>query len=444
MLAPLIQSRSTLWLFALAALALLPGCGKHGEGESAATHDEAPARVTVRTQPAERRTVEETIDGFGRTETAPSRLVTLTPAVQGQVERILVNLGDHVGQGDLIVAMDTRLVAADVAERKANRDALQAALAGLQAEPRVEDRKGLELAVEQGKVGVDRAKAVVDRLRPLRIRNEVSDAQVFDAEQALAQARLVEQAAQAQLQLLLAGPRPEAIAEAQARLAAAEESLSLAETRLQLCSVRAPIDGVVDSLTCHPGQALAAGTPIGELVDPRELFVTLWMSPLRAGKVKPGQTARVTIGTETVARTGQDNADVATAAGRVHSIGRIVDVGTGNVPVRIAVENADQALAVGQTANVSIVVGEQEDSIVVPNTAVVDLGEGPLVVAVREGKIVPLHPTAVTTHGKWTVIAGTDLAPGEPVLVDGGFNLPEDTEVKLESSEPAAHDEVEP
>ena len=58
------------------------------------------------------------IDGIGRSEALPNWLVTLTPAVEGHVENILVNLGSVVHQGDTIVKLDTKLTEADVAENR--------------------------------------------------------------------------------------------------------------------------------------------------------------------------------------------------------------------------------------------------------------------------------------------------------------------------------------
>ena len=85
----------------------------------------------------------------------------------------------------------------------------------------------------------------------------------------------------------------------------------------------------------------------------------------------------------------------------------------------------------------TIVVNRRVDELVVPSLALIDLGEGPLLLVVREGKVVHLHPTSVATHGTWTIVAGTDLEPGEPVVVQGGFNLPEGTPVEIEADPPS-------
>ena len=133
----------------------------------------------------------------------------------------------------------------------------------------------------------------------------------------------------------------------------------------------------------------------------------------------------------------EPGAAAAFVVGRVASIGRMVDPQTGNLPIRVLVDNADGRIAVGQTLGVTIVVHHHVDELVVPSTALVDLGEGPLLLVVREGKVVQLHPTATATHGTWTIVSGTDLAPGEPVVVEGGFNLPEGTPVQVETAPPS-------
>ena len=139
-----------------------------------------------------------------------------------------------------------------------------------------------------------------------------------------------------------------------------------------------------------------------------------------------------------------DQADGADGLGKVTSIGRVVDPQTGNLPVRILLDNARGRIAVGQTVGVSIIVHEHADELVVPSAAMIDLGEGPLLLVVREGKAAHLHPTSVATHGTWTIILGTDLEAGEAVIIEGGFNLPEEIAVIVESESPAPAGEAEP
>ncbi len=428
----LTQRCAKLLRLVACAAALLVGCQQQ---EEPPPDEEHAAIVVVRTALAEIRSIDETIDGIGRSEALPNGLVTLTPAVEGHVERILVNLGDFVHHGDPIVELDKSLAEADTAEKKANRDTLKASLDLLKVEPRLEDRRGLEVAVEQAKANVESARAALERLQPLIERHEVSSAQLFDAQQLLVQAQLQQHSAEAQLQLLMIGPKPEAVAEAQARLEAAEGALALSQATLDLHTIRSPIDGVLDSLTCHPGQTITVGMPIGEVVNTKHLNVVVWLPPPLASEVRAGQMARLAIGEKVpqlhVAATSDDEASV---SGKVVSMGRIVDPQTGNLPVRILVENEGGRVAVGETLSVTILVRQRVDELAVPSSAIFDLGEGPHLLVVRDGKVVQVHPKSLATHGDYTIISGTDLQAGEQVVIEGGFNLPEGTPVQVEKT----------
>src|SRR5437868_11040734 len=175
---------SRRWCHAVVPLlAALAGCGSHG-GATAPDEEHSTrgeAHVTVRTEPARIGTLAETVEALGRCEALPDHLATLTPAVEGHVHELLVKEGDPVKKGQPIVELDKDVALADLAEKTATRDGLKASLALLKSIPRAEERRANELAIEQAKVALERAKQVVDRLRPLLARKEVSAQQVFEA-----------------------------------------------------------------------------------------------------------------------------------------------------------------------------------------------------------------------------------------------------------------------
>ncbi len=116
-------------------------------------------------------------------------------------------------------------------------------------------------------------------------------------------------------------------------------------------------------------------------------------------------------------------------------IGKVADPQTGNLPVRILVDNADGKLTLGQAVSATIVVHEKK-VLAVPVEAVHDWGEGSVVSVVRDGKTVRLHdPKLGLKDERWVEVGGTDLKCDEPVVVEGGYNLPEGTEVAVEKAE---------
>jgi RND family efflux transporter MFP subunit len=432
------------WWMLVALLCVgLAGC--HKESQTAEAKDEhseeEEAHVAVRVEAARRGTIVQTVEALGRSEAIPAKLAMLTPAVEGHVHELVVKQGETVKKGQPIVELNQSVALADLAEKTATRDSLRASLALLKSIPRPEERRSNELAVEQAKVALERAKAAAERLRPLFARHEVSEQQVFEADLAVTSARILLQTAEAQLHAMLIGPRPEAVAEAEAKITVADGLVAFSKAHLDLHTIRAPIDGVLDSLTCHPGQTIAIGTPIGEVVDTRQVFVSVYLPARSVQVVHVGQKARVRIVESRPEPAGEPASEEAGLEGKVDFVGRLADAQTGNLPVLILVDNPDGRLSVGQTMGVTITVAEQSGVLEVPSVAILDQGEGPVLTAVREGKTVALHPELGTSQAGWMAVSKTDLKEGEPVIVEGGYNLPEGTAVKTE--EPTSKNEEE-
>ena len=410
-------------------LAFLTGCG-HGVGESSAekkAEDEA-AGVTVRTQNAQQRPITESVTGLGRCEALPERLAVLTAAVEGRVVRLLAQLGAAVEPGQAVVQLDPVIAQANLEEKKTARDAQEASLRLLESLPRPEEQNNAKLAIEQARLAVDKARATAEHLRPLRQRNEISESTLFEAETALRQAELQAKAAQAQYDVLMLRPRPQAIDEAKAKIVTMEAAIKTAQSQLDLHTIRSPIRGVLDNLNCQLGQTLSIGTPVGQVVDARQVQVVVWLSVADARSIRRGQAATIRFGDAKTSAAGP------AVRGEVAFLAAVADPQTGNLPVRILVDNAPGTLTLGQTVSATIVV-RARTVLSVPAAAVYDLGEGPLVLVLRGGKTVLLHPSPGLKDNGWVELAGTDLKPGEPVVVEGGYNLPEGTAV---TAEPAA------
>jgi len=424
------------WYAAFPLLAVFAGCGSHGGPATAeAEHSsEGEAHVTVRTEPARLGTLTETVEGLGRCEALPNHIATLTPAVQGHVHELLVVQGYAVKKGQPIVELDKSVAQADLAEKTATRDGLKASLALLRSLPRPKERRVNELAVEQAKVAVAQAKVAADQTRSLRDRHDVSEQQLFVAEKVLEQATIQQQTAEAQLQMMLIGPRPEAIAEAEGKIKTANALVAFSQVHLDYHTIRAPIDGVLESLNCHPGETIAIGGPIGEVVDTRQVFASVWLPTRSALSLRVGQMVIVRPSDSRVPVPGSSEAGEEGMAGKVAFVGRMADPQTGNLPIRVLVDNPRGRLTIGQSVQVSIVVEERKAVLQVPAAAVLDLGEGPVLCIVRDGKSVVLHPEVRMPHQGWMEISGTDLKEGEPVVVEGGYNLPEKTPVKLSNA----------
>jgi multidrug resistance efflux pump len=102
--------------------------------------------------------------------------------------------------------------------------------------------------------------------------------------------------AQAQLDLVAAGPQPEDVAVVQAQVQLARTVLERANLTLSRSELRAAFDGTVSSVYLHAGEWAAPGTPVVELLDTANWRVeTRNIGELSVGQVKVGQEAIVRV-----------------------------------------------------------------------------------------------------------------------------------------------------
>jgi RND family efflux transporter MFP subunit len=418
----------------------ITGCAQSSAEHPAADEASEPG-VTVRVAPAGHRVLAKTVEALGQCEAVVGKLAMLTPALEGHVKAILVEQGASVKADQPIIEIDTRLPAADVAEKMAVRDNASAMLEVLQALPRPEEQRVNQLAIEQAGVALERAQSIWDNLKALAARNEISRQQMLDAEQAVEQARLQKESVEAQFRVSMLGPRQQAVDEAKSRIAIADQAAKTSQVRLDLHTIRAPIDGLLQDVTCHPGQTIPAGTPVGEVVDTGQIYVRAWLPTRSASAVRVGQKATVSWSADGASEyassiAGSEEQHAGALPAEVVFIGQVVDPQTGNLPVRCLVDNPEGRLAIGQTVSLSITVHAGVEVLSVPSAAIFDLGEGPVLCVVRDGEAIHLHPHLGESHEGWVAVAGTDLEAGEMVIVEGGYNLEDETPVHAEPAEP--------
>jgi len=419
------------WLLLVALLmGIAPGC-KHvadsTPGGDAAEEEEGG--TAVHTAAAEERLIAESVNGLGRCEALPGKAAVLTAAIEGRVAQLSARPGDSVTASQAIVQLDPAAALANLDEKKAARDSLEASLRLLESLPRVEEQRAAKLAIQQAEVALEKARAGLDRLRPLRAAGEVSEAVFYDAESSLQQAELAEKTAKAQYETLMLLPRPQALAEARARLAAAAAAVRAAQTQLDLDTLASPIDGVLDSLTCSLGQTLASGTAVGQVVDARQLDVVVWLAVPDARRVRAGQAAEIRPAASKGAFRRTESSPVV-LTGQVVFLGAVADPASGNLPVRIRVDNAGGKLALGQIVAVGVTTNRRR-TLAVPQEAIQESGSVPVLYVVRDEKAVMLHPTLGLSDRQWVEISAGDLRPGEPVIVEGGYDLEDGAKVEV-------------
>jgi HlyD family secretion protein len=275
--------------------------------------------------------------------------VELSFRIPGWVKDRPVDEGQTVAAGEVVARLDDTELAQEAAARQADVQAAQAALDELLAGSRPEEiaqvrattqRSGAFLeqlltgsrpeeiaasaaAVEAARVEVQRTKLDYDRLHALyekgvardlehdtaRAAYEAAQARLEEARQRLKivrdgprkeeiqQARSALEEAQQRLALVEKGPRQETIDQARARLEQVKQALALARTRLGYATITAPVSGLVLSKNVEPGEYVSPGTGVVTVADLRSVYLRAYVDEGDLGRVKVGQSVRVTTDT---------------------------------------------------------------------------------------------------------------------------------------------------
>lgn len=370
----------------------LPGHETRIEFESSAAVTEAGVEVT----PAWQASLTEQVTGAGEVGFDPTRTVRLSSRVGGTAHRVYKTAGDQVRGGELLALV----ASADVAKA---RSEFQQALVQSRLRGRVRD-------------DLHAAQAVT------------SPAQLREAEAAAKDASVrALSAAQALTNLGLPVRREDyqqlspAEAAARLRLVGLEDVPETERKALptNLLPVRAPFAGVVLSAEVVAGEVVEAGRILFEVVDPKQVVLTIHVASADAGRVAVSQKARF-----------RPDGGGEEHAGTVISVGTAAEENTRTVPVRAAADNATGTLRASTLGRGRVVLREATKTLLIPHGAVQSF-RGQSIVFVRDPAYLTPNGAkafsvrAIQTGGRdeanTEVVSG--LAAGEIVSTKGSAFL---------------------
>jgi HlyD family secretion protein len=169
------------------------------------------------------------------------------------------------------------------------------------AGPAQSDIAAAEAAVASSKANLDNARANLAKLTPTEADLVSAQAEVDAAQSSLAKlttggtaSEIATQESNVRvqeltLQELLKGPAPSDIATKQAQVDLKQADYDKAQTNLETANLKAPFDGILTSLSLVPGQTVAAGTEVGQLIDDSQLHVDVNVEESNIGKIKLNQ-----------------------------------------------------------------------------------------------------------------------------------------------------------
>ncbi len=203
--------------------------------------------------------------------------------VGGRVAAVRVDEGSSVKKDQPLVEFESNFLDQQIRSQQGRLDAARADLQKALRGPRQED--------------IARAKADAQNTEAERRRQEALLKDGVVGQQAYDAAATAARIALETLEEKQRGNRPEDIASARAAVVREQGQLDYLERQRQDLVVRAPADGVIQTIDLRPGDLVAAGQPVTTILEPDQIWVRVYVPETRLGLVHLGQRAWIRVDT---------------------------------------------------------------------------------------------------------------------------------------------------
>ena len=301
-------------------------------------------------------------------EFEPFMSVALQARVPGFVERVLVDRGSAVRQGDLLIELSAPEMEARIREAESKVDAADSERVQAEAQ-----RAAAQSTLERLKKAAETPGAVAG--------NEIVVAErQLDA-----------------LDALVRGKQ-----QAGGALKASVNSLKDLKAYLR---ITAPFDGMITERMIHPG-ALAGSGPLLMLQQLARLRLVVAVPEEDVSGIVKGAKVEFKVPAY------PDR----TFAGTIARTGRVLDPKTRTMPVELDVDNAGGSLSPGMFPAVKWPVKRARPALYVPKTSIVATTERVFVIRSKGGKAEWVNVTKGAADGDLIEVTGTPLQPGDMVV----------------------------
>jgi len=402
---------------ATAACLLLSGAGCSKREEK-----EPEPVVPVQTVPVQRSAIQRIVRA--QAILYPLSQAAVMPKISAPVRQFHVSRGDHVREGQLLVELENRDLAAAAAESKGNLDQAEANLKSISAASLPDELAKSQNEVQADKEMFDAAQKVYESRKMLYDQGALPRKQLDEAQVALVQARSQHDSAVKHLESLQKVGREEQTKAAQAQVDAARGRRQGAEAQLEYSRISSPITGVVSDRPLYPGEMASAGTPLLTVMDVSRVIARASVPVSELHFCKVGESATIT-----AADSGIE------VQGKVTVVSPALDPNSTTAEVWIQAPNTGERLRPGSTVQVAIIADTVADALVIPRAALLPSPEGPgdNVLVVGSDSLAHRRQVEIGIGQPDVVQILKGLNLGEQVVVVGGLGVEDKTKVKVEN-----------
>ena len=330
--------------------------------------------------------------------------VVIEPLITGKVKQVLVQEGQRVRKGDLLVEIDNReyLYALKAARGNLLKALMNYAIRKKDSPQRPNMDTSMvhfHLREKYLRARKDYEKGILPKSEFDRIRRNY------------------------EIALILAGKKRDELIAEESGLTAAEVQFERARYQLENCQIRAPFPGVIATVSVHPGDIVSIGEPLMRLVDLHLIKLKLHLLESDIGTVKVNEfiQARFSAFPDT------------TFSGKIIGIDPIIDSNSRSCTVIALIKNPDFLLKSGMFATARLAVNRYRNRLLVPREAVIVRDRKKMVFIVRKGKAFWCYVDTGLENDEFIEITHSafGLKAGEPVIVEGHFALAHNAPVEV-------------
>jgi multidrug efflux system membrane fusion protein len=356
-------------LVASASLALLAGCEK----KAPVSFERPPAPVTVAA--AVTQDVPHYIDAIGKF--VAREVVSIQPQVSGRITQIHFTDGVEVKVGQVLFTVDPRPYQAQVNVAEANLGQAKAAL-------------------ELAKINFDRVASVTDQRAVSR--------QDYDA-------------------------KKNAVEVAEAQVKQNQAALESARLNLDYCTIRSPINGRTGQRLVDLGNVVTANSGsllVIQRLDPIYADFTITESDLT---IVQRNMAEGSLKVEV--RLPDEPGTPRPRDGKLTFLDNSVQDGTGTIKLRATIANQDRRFWPGRFANVRLILGMQQNAVLIPAEAPQMSAKGSFVYVVKQDSTAELRPVSVGQRQGELVVVSKGINSGERVVTNGQLGVTPGGKVRI-------------
>ena len=374
-------------------LALLGG----GYWAYRAVRGSRPANTAV----VRRGTITASVEAMGVVRAA--REAHLSLKMGGTVQRIFVQVGGEVEEGEVLLTLDTRELERRVREAELSLEVQKLQLAKARAGPSDAEIEIAKANLRRATVAREAAQADYDEIA------DEEDAATSPEAVALERAKADYERARAEFERAVEGATPEEIELLEKQVALAEVALEEAKARLAEAQIIAPFAGTVTAIEVREGENVGALVPLITLSDLTTLEIVAQIDEIDVAEVAVGQKVQIRLD----AFPGEELAGTITRVAPAATTER----GSTIYQAVVRFERTDLPLRLGMGANLRITTLEKADVLLVPNRAIQPIGRKRVVRVLEGGNVREVEVvTGLSNESETEIVEG--LREGEVVLVE--------------------------